>query len=148
MRNRPRIFASALSATERRAYGVVTLIFVGAFLATMWPLYTLFNRIRPLVFGKRENDNGVEYMVASESVALDILGFDLIRDVAPGEAVFISNDGELLMTLGIKGQAGTTEETFDRPADIDDLYIGVFSNGLLEAVKIGQTIWLKPSDIK
>ena len=51
MRNRPRIFASALSATERRAYGVVTLIFVGAFLATLWPAYTLFNRIRPFVFG-------------------------------------------------------------------------------------------------
>jgi amidophosphoribosyltransferase len=34
-------------------------------------------------------------MIASESVALDILGFQLIRDVAPGECVFISNDGEL-----------------------------------------------------
>ncbi len=51
--------------------------------------------IRPLVYGKREGERGVEYMVASESVALDILGFDLVRDVAPGEAVFISNDGEL-----------------------------------------------------
>ena len=51
--------------------------------------------IRPLVFGKRETDDGDQYMVASESVALDILGFKLIRDVAPGEAVFISNDGEL-----------------------------------------------------
>ena len=51
--------------------------------------------IRPLAFGKREGEEGVEYMVASESVALDMLGFDLIRDVAPGEAVFISNDGEL-----------------------------------------------------
>jgi amidophosphoribosyltransferase len=51
--------------------------------------------IRPLVFGRRETEHGVEHMVASESVALDILGFELIRDVAPGEAVFISNDGDL-----------------------------------------------------
>ena len=51
--------------------------------------------IRPLVYGRRENDDGIEYMIASESVALDILGFELIADVAPGAAVFISNDGEL-----------------------------------------------------
>ncbi len=51
--------------------------------------------IRPLVFGRRENSRGFEYMIASESVALDILGFQRIRDVAPGEAVFITNDGEL-----------------------------------------------------
>jgi amidophosphoribosyltransferase len=51
--------------------------------------------IRPLVFGKRDGEHGTEYMIASESVALDILGFELIRDVAPGECVFISNDGRL-----------------------------------------------------
>ncbi len=51
--------------------------------------------IRPLVFGRRENASGFEYMVASESVALDILGFERIRDVAPGEAVFITNEGDL-----------------------------------------------------
>jgi amidophosphoribosyltransferase len=51
--------------------------------------------IRPVVFGKRETEEGTEYMVASESVALDTLGFDLIRDIEPGEAVYISNDGEL-----------------------------------------------------
>ncbi len=49
--------------------------------------------IRPLVYGKRETDRGTEYMIASESVAIDTLGFDLVRDVAPGEAVVIDRDG-------------------------------------------------------
>jgi len=51
--------------------------------------------IRPLVFGKRERDGVTEYMIASESVALDSQGFDLIRDVAPGEAVYIDVNGNL-----------------------------------------------------
>ena len=51
--------------------------------------------IRPLVYGKRETDAGIEYMIASESVALDTLGFELIADIAPGEAVFIHADGRL-----------------------------------------------------
>ena len=51
--------------------------------------------IRPLVFGERETEQGKEYMIASESVALDVLGFTLIRDVKPGEAIYITVDGEL-----------------------------------------------------
>ena len=51
--------------------------------------------IRPLVVGMRETDEGAEYMIASESVALDVLGFTLINDVAPGEAIFIDAQGTL-----------------------------------------------------
>jgi amidophosphoribosyltransferase len=51
--------------------------------------------IRPVVYGRRESSTGIEYMIASESVALDMLGFELIGDIAPGEAVCISNDGKL-----------------------------------------------------
>ncbi|MFL2840333.1 MAG: amidophosphoribosyltransferase [Pseudohongiellaceae bacterium] len=51
--------------------------------------------IRPLVFGEKRTRKGIEYMLASESVALDSQGFKLIRDVAPGEAVYIDRDGKL-----------------------------------------------------
>ena len=53
------------------------------------------NGIRPLVYGKREHKGKTEYMLASESVALDSQGFTLIRDVAPGEAVYIDVKGQL-----------------------------------------------------
>ncbi len=51
--------------------------------------------IRPLVFGKRMSERGPEYVLASESVAIDVLGYKLVRDVRPGEAVFISVEGTL-----------------------------------------------------
>ncbi|HEY6130913.1 MAG TPA: amidophosphoribosyltransferase [Halioglobus sp.] len=51
--------------------------------------------IRPLVIGARTTAAGREYMIASESVALDVLGFTLAGDVAPGEAIFIDQDGQL-----------------------------------------------------
>ncbi|HSS63240.1 MAG TPA: amidophosphoribosyltransferase, partial [Gammaproteobacteria bacterium] len=51
--------------------------------------------IRPVAFGVRETSEGPECMVASESVALDVLGFELIRDLAPGEAIFIDQSGEI-----------------------------------------------------
>ncbi len=49
--------------------------------------------IRPLCYGIRETDEGTEYLVASESVAITGLGFDLVRDVEPGEALFVDLDG-------------------------------------------------------
>ena len=70
------------------AYGVVAMIANFGLLAFRDP-----NGIRPLVIGKSETDKGTEYIVASESVALDVLGFQIVRDVEPGEAVFIDMEG-------------------------------------------------------
>jgi amidophosphoribosyltransferase len=51
--------------------------------------------IRPLVYGSRERDGGTDYMIASESVALDLQGYQLLGSVAPGEAIFITNEGHI-----------------------------------------------------
>lgn len=51
--------------------------------------------IRPIIFGKRDTALGKEYIIASESVAITSLGFDIIRDLQPGEAIFITKAGEL-----------------------------------------------------
>ena len=51
--------------------------------------------IRPVCFGRRETSGGMEYMVASESAGLDVLGFELVRDLEPGEAVFIDAPGNV-----------------------------------------------------
>ena len=53
------------------------------------------NGIRPLILGKRSSGKETEYMVASESVALDVTQFEIDRDVLPGETLFINNDGDL-----------------------------------------------------
>ena len=76
------------------AYAVVAMIANFGLLAFRDP-----NGIRPLVIGKSETEKGTEYIVASESVALDVLGFEMVRDVAPGEAIFIDMDGNFFSRL-------------------------------------------------
>jgi amidophosphoribosyltransferase len=86
------IFA-ACNAMYRRcrgAYAVVALVIGHGLLGFRDP-----HGIRPLVLGQRRGPRGTEYMLASESVALSMLSFDLVRDVAPGEAIFIDEQGRL-----------------------------------------------------
>ncbi len=51
--------------------------------------------IRPIVYGVRETEQGKDYMIASESIALDALGYKVIDDIGPGEAVYITLDGQV-----------------------------------------------------
>jgi len=74
----------------RGAYAVIAQIAGHGLLAFRDPF-----GIRPLCIGVNETVNGPEYLVASESVALEGLGFRFMRDIAPGEAVFIDNDGTM-----------------------------------------------------
>ena len=74
----------------RGAYAVVAQIAGHGLLAFRDPF-----GIRPLCIGVNETAQGNEYLVASESVALEGIGFRFLRDIAPGEAVFIDNDGML-----------------------------------------------------
>ena len=87
------IFA-AVSGVHKRCsggYAVIALIANYGIIGFRDP-----NGIRPLVFGERQGAKGKkEYMIASESVALDVLGFKLVRDVTPGEAVYIDAEGNL-----------------------------------------------------
>lgn len=71
-------------------YAVVSMILGHGIVAFRDP-----HGIRPIVYGQRMTEKGIEYMVASESVALDVLGFTLIRDIKPGEALYITESGEL-----------------------------------------------------
>jgi amidophosphoribosyltransferase len=83
----------AVSGVHRRcrgAYAVVVMIAGFGVLGFRDP-----HGIRPVVFDERKSDHGPEFMIASESVALDVLGFNLIRDLEPGEAVFIEESGVL-----------------------------------------------------
>lgn len=76
--------------TIRGAYAVVAMIIGHGMIAFRDP-----HGIRPICLGKREVDGRTEYMAASESVALDAVGFDFVRDLAPGEAVYATFDGQL-----------------------------------------------------
>lgn len=86
------IFAAVRAVHQRcrGAYAVIAMITGYGIVGFRDP-----NGIRPACYGVRETAEGKEYMIASESVALSAAGFKLVRDIAPGEAVYIETDGTL-----------------------------------------------------
>src|SRR3954466_3462221 len=89
----PQTIFTAVSNVHRRlrgAYAVVAMIAGYGVVAFRDPY-----GIRPAVIGYNETQAGTEYMVASESVAVDALGFRLLRDIAPREAGFLHQGGGL-----------------------------------------------------
>jgi len=93
LRLQPDEVFEAVKRVHRRAigaYAVVALITGYGIVGFRDP-----NGIRPIVLGKRQGPAGSEYMIASESVALGVLGFNVIDDIAPGEAVYIETNGKV-----------------------------------------------------
>ncbi|MDQ7090373.1 MAG: amidophosphoribosyltransferase [Methylococcales bacterium] len=89
----PQDVFKAVEGVHRRckgAYAVVVMIAGVGILGFRDP-----HGIRPIVFGERQTEEGTDFMIASENVALDILDFKLTRDIEPGEAVFIESSGKL-----------------------------------------------------
>ena len=131
------------------AYAVVALIAGVGIVAFRDPY-----GIRPLVYGKKETQDGTEYMVASESVALDLAGFNMIADIAPGEAVFINKAGECYLsgtTSGIQYSPCLFEYVYlARPDSVIDkisVYKVRLRLGAMLAQKIKQTWKEHPIDV-
>jgi len=106
------IFASVAALNEQISggYACVSLISGYGILAFRDP-----NGIRPLIFGSREVDGETEWVIASESVAIHALGFDVVRDVEPGEAIFITSSGQLFTNQ-------CTTETLHSPCIFEHVY--------------------------
>ena len=132
---------TAVSVTHTRlqgAYAVVAMLTGKGVLGFRDPC-----GIRPIVYGKRETDTGTEYMVASESVALQASGFDLIADLKPGEAIYIDNEGNIYLKQCAQSPRLNPcifEHVYLARPDsiIDDIY--VYKARLRMGVKLGRKI--------
>jgi len=89
----PEAVFEAVAAVHRRCCGGYAS--VGLVLGLGLVAFRDPHGIRPLVLGRREHGGTNEYAIASESVALDMLGFTRLRDLQPGEAVVITANGEV-----------------------------------------------------
>ncbi len=120
-----RVFAAVDGVHERCRGGYATVALIaGVGLLGFRDLHG----IRPIVLGQRETAEGREYILASESVVLDILGFEMIDDLQPGESVLVTLDGELHRHVSAQAQAHTPclfeYVYFARPDSmIDDLSV-------------------------
>ncbi|MCK5895155.1 MAG: amidophosphoribosyltransferase [Cocleimonas sp.] len=92
-RVKPDNIFEAVSGVHKRcrgAYAVTAMITRDGLIGFRDP-----NGIRPLIYGKRETEAGTSHILASESVSLLTLGYKIVRDILPGEAIYITLDGEV-----------------------------------------------------
>ncbi len=119
----------AVAGVHRRvrgAYAVVAMIAGYGLLAFRDPY-----GIRPLIIGKNETEAGCEYLVASESVAIDTLGFKILRDVAPGEAVLIDTRGHFVSRQ-------CAERTVHAPCAFEFVYLAR-PDSLIDGISVYET---------
>jgi amidophosphoribosyltransferase len=119
----------AVAGVHRRvkgAYAVVAMIAGYGLLAFRDPF-----GIRPLVVGRNDAPDGAEYLVASESVAVDTLGFKFMRDVAPGEAVLIDMQGNFVSRQ-------CAEKTLHAPCMFEYVYLAR-PDSLIDGVSVYET---------
>ncbi|HUY04232.1 MAG TPA: amidophosphoribosyltransferase, partial [Rhodocyclaceae bacterium] len=119
----------AVAGVHRRvrgAYAVVAMISGYGLLAFRDPY-----GIRPLIIGKNETGAGCEYLVASESVAIDTLGFKILRDVAPGEAVLIDTRGNFVSRQ-------CAERTMHAPCAFEFVYLAR-PDSLIDGISVYET---------
>ncbi len=119
----------AVAGVHRRvrgAYAVVAMIAGYGLLAFRDPF-----GIRPLIIGRNETQDGTEYLVASESVAIDTLGFEVLRDVAPGEAVLIDIDGNFIARQ-------CAERTLHAPCMFEFVYLAR-PDSLIDGISVYET---------
>ncbi len=119
----------AVAGVHRRvhgAYAVVAMIAGYGLLAFRDPY-----GIRPLIIGRNETPTGMEYLVASESVAIDTLGFKIMRDVEPGEAVLIDRQGNFLSRQ-------CAERTMHAPCIFEYVYLAR-PDSLMDGISVYET---------
>ena len=131
----------AVSETHKRiegAYAVVAMLTGKGIVGFRDP-----HGIRPIVYGKRDTASGVEYMISSESVALQASGFELVADLKPGEAIYIDNESNVHLKQCTR-QSALNPCIFEyvylaRPDSIiDDIY--VYKARLRMGVKLSEKI--------
>ena len=102
----PEHIFTAIKATQKRvrgAFSTVIMINGIGIVGFRDPL-----GIRPLIFGMKDNDLlGADFIIASESIVLDSLGFNVIDDVSAGEAVFINLEGKVFRQVCAENTSST-----------------------------------------
>jgi len=142
------IFAAVASVHRRckGAYAVVAMITGHGIVGFRDP-----HGIRPAIFGERDTPQGKEYIIASESVAITSLGFKVVRDLLPGEAVFLSMDGKIHTRQCAENPSYTPcifeLVYFARPDSIMD-NISVYKARLRMGERLAQTIQRDFADLQ